>query len=258
MTLRKLTLAIALCASVIIPVAGHAAEVRVLTAGAMKPIVEAIVPAFEKATGHKVKLQNDTAGGLVKRVSAGEPFDVVIAPPAAIEQMVPSGKLAPAPVISLAQVGVGIAVKGGEASPDIGSTEAFKTAIRNAKKIAYIDPAAGGSSGIYLQKLFGTLGLADVVKAKAVLVPGGLVAEKLVSGEADLALHQISEILAVPGVKLVGPLPDELQNYTVYTLVRAAKVSDKAAVDTFANLISGPAASEAIVAKGMQQIVSNP
>jgi molybdate transport system substrate-binding protein len=101
--------------------------------------------------------------------------------------------------------------------PDVSSVEQFRNALLQARKVAYIDPAAGGSSGIYLDGLFERWGIRDQVRAKAVLVPGGLVASRLMDGSADLAIHQISEIKAVPGAVLVGPLPAQIQNYTVYS-----------------------------------------
>ena len=111
---------------------------------------------------------------------------------------------------------MGVAVKEGAARPDIGTVEAFKRALIAAKSVAYIDPKAGGSSGIYFDKLLDRLGIGNEVRAKAKLKQGGYVAELVVSGEAEIALHQISEIVPVKGAVLVGPLPAEVQNTTVY------------------------------------------
>jgi len=120
-----------------------------------------------------------------------------------------------------------------------------------ARKVAYIDPAAGGSSGIYLDGLFQRLGLAEAVRAKAVLVPGGLVADKLVSGEADLAIHQISEILPVRGAQLVGPLPEAIQNYTTYAGAVSAGSRHPDAAQAFLLTLSGADAAQTVRAKGM-------
>ncbi len=189
-----------------------AAEIKVLSAGAFKPVVVALVPEFEKQTGHKVTIDNDTAGGLARRITGGEAFDLVVVPPGGIEPLVKAGKVVDGSAVRLARVAIGVAVKKGAPSPDISSVAAFQDALRKARAVAYIDPAAGGSSGIYLSELFVKLGIADRIKPKAVLVPGGLVAERLVNDQADIALHQISEILAVPGATLVGPIPREIQN----------------------------------------------
>jgi molybdate transport system substrate-binding protein len=117
--------------------------------------------------------------------------------------------------------------------------------------VAYIDPASGGSSGIYLAQLFETLGIAAPIAAKAVLVPGGLVAQRVVSGEAELAIHQISEILAVPGAVLVGPLPAEIQNYTVYVGAVSATARDAAAAQALLAALAGPGALPVLKDKGM-------
>lgn len=229
-----------------------AAEIKVLTAGAFKPVVTALVPAFERETGHKVVVDNDTAGALTKRITGGEAFDVVVLTPAALQQLAKAGKVVDAPPRRLARVAIGVAVKKGDKAPDISTVAAFRAALQSARKVAMIDPAAGGSSGIYLTKLFDTWGVGDEIRAKAVLVPGGLVAERLVTGEADLALHQISEILAVPGADLVGPIPAEIQNYTVYAGGLGAGARDRAAAEAFLSALSGAGAASVLKDKGME------
>src|SRR5690242_5648036 len=132
---------------------GSTAEVKVLTAGAFKQVVLALVPDFEKQTGHKVIVDNDTAGGLQKRIEAGEAFDVAVITPEVIDELIGKGKIAAGGKTNLASVGVGVVVKEGAPKPDISTVEAFKRALINAKSVAYIDPASGGSSGIYIDKL---------------------------------------------------------------------------------------------------------
>jgi molybdate transport system substrate-binding protein len=227
-------------------------EIKVLTAGAFKPIVLAVAAAFEKDSGHKLVIDNDTAGGLLRRIGGGEAFDVAVLTPAAVKELVGSGTIAAATPVNLARTSVGVAVKDGAPRPDISTVAAFKAALLAASKVAYIDPAAGGSSGIYFSKLLETMGIADAVRAKAVLVPGGLVAQRLVSGEADLAIHQISEILAVPGAVLVGPLPAEIQSYTVYTGGLAAAGSRPDAAKAFLAFLSSDAARRVLAEKGME------
>jgi molybdate transport system substrate-binding protein len=195
---------------------GAAAELKVLTAGAFKQVVLALVPDFEQRTGHKVTVDNDTAGGLAKRIEGGEAFDVAVITPRAIDDLIAKGKVMPGSRIALATVGIGVVVKEGAARPDISTVDAFKATLLAAKTVAYIDPASGGSSGIYLDKLFERLGIADQIRAKARLKRGGYVADLIASGEAELGIHQISEIVPVRGVTLVGPLPKEIQNITTY------------------------------------------
>ena len=229
-----------------------AAEIKVLTAGAFKPVVTALVPEFEKQTGHKVTVENDTAGALTKRISGGEAFDLVVLTPAALAELTKAGKVAGGSTKLLARVAIGVAVKKGAAAPDISTVAAFQNALLAARAVAYIDPAAGGSSGIYLAKLFEKMGIAERIKVKAVLVPGGLVAQRLVNDEADIAIHQISEILAVSGATLVGPIPAEIQNYTVYAGGVSAAARDAAAARALLSTLSGSAARALLKDRGME------
>lgn len=229
-----------------------AAEVKILTSGAYKPVIVALQAEFEARSGHKLIVENDTAGGLARRIEGGETFDVTVLPPASLDAVAAKGRIAPGSSRRLARVAIGVAVKAGAPRPAIGSADAFKQALLAARRVAYIDPAAGGSSGIYLSQLFERMGIAEAIKAKAVLVPGGLVAAKLVSGEADLAIHQISEILAVSGADLVGPIPAEIQNYTIYAGGIGAAVRDRDAAEAVLALLGGEKAREVLAAKGME------
>jgi molybdate transport system substrate-binding protein len=141
-----------------------AAEVKVLTTGAFKPVVMALVPAFEQQSGDTVVVANDTAGALARRIEGGEGFDLVVLTPAALADLNAKGKVAAGTAAPLARVGIGVAVKDGAPHPDIGSVDAFKRALLEAPSVAMIDPAAGGSSGIYLVQLFERLGIVDTVK----------------------------------------------------------------------------------------------
>lgn len=231
--------------------AAFAAEIKVLTAGAFKPVVAALAPAYEQRTGHTVVIVNDTVGALLRRIAAGEAFDVAVLTPEAMARLGEVGQVVPG-AAPLARVGIGVAVKEGAPVPDIGTVAAFTQALLAARAVAYVDPASGGSSGTYLSGLFTRLGIADRIGPKAVLVPGGLVATRVVSGEADLALHQISEILAVPGARLVGPVPAELQSYTVYVGAVGAASRDTEAAGAFLRDLAGEEAARVLRQKGME------
>ena len=249
-------LALPLLAALLMGTTAFSADIKVLTAGAYKPVILALQPDFEAQTGHRLKIENDTAGALQRRVLGGEAFDVLVITPAALAQLVQAGKVDGSKnegaTRRLARVAIGVAVKNGAALPDISTVAAFQNALLAARAVAYIDPAAGGSSGIYLSKLFETWGLAERIKARAVLVPGGLVAERVVNGQADIAIHQISEILAVPGATLVGPIPAEIQNYTVYAGGVSATAAEPAAARALLDLLAGPAAAAVLKSKGME------
>ena len=228
------------------------AEIKVLTAGAFKQVLLALLPDFERTSGHKVTVENDTVGALTKRIAGGEVFDLAVLTPKAVDDLAKEGKFVAGSRASLARVGVGVVVKDGTPKPDISSVAAFKQALLAAKSVAYIDPAAGGSSGIYVAGLLDKLGIAGEVKPKAKLIPGGAVAEHVAKGEAELGIHQISEILPVKGVTLVGPLPAEIQNYTVYAAGIGAHAKESDAAKALLKSLTSPAAAEVLKSKGME------
>jgi molybdate transport system substrate-binding protein len=232
-----------------------AVEIKVLSAGAFKQVVLALAPAFEKTTGHKLIVDNDTAGALKRRIEGGEAFDVAIVTPAIVDDLIASGAVSSGSRVNVATVGVGVVVKEGAAKPDIATVEAFKQALLAAKSVAYIDPASGGSSGIYIDKLLERLGIAEAVRAKAKLKKGGYVADLIVSGEAELGLHQISEIVPVKGAVLVGPLPEDIQNTTTYAAGVGARSANKDAASQLIKAFTGETAGAVLRAKGMAPVI---
>lgn len=230
-----------------------AADVQVLTAGAMKEIVISIKPEFERRTGHSLIIANDTAGALARRIAAGESFDVAVITPAVIADLAAKGKIASGSSVVLARVGIGVMVKAGAPQPDISSVDSFKKTLSAARNVAIIDPQSGGSSGIYLVGLFDRLGITQQVMPKAKLKQGGHVADLIVAGEADIGLHQISEILPVSGVSLVGPLPAEIQNFTTYAGGVSASTPNAEAARIVLQLLAGPATDPILKAKGMER-----
>lgn len=235
------------------PPAG-AAEVEVLTAGAFKQVVLALAPNYERQTGNKVVIDNGTTGQLKARINGGEAFDVVVITPAVVDEMIKSGKVAAGSAVKLAGVGIGVVMKEGAPKPDISTVEAFKQALLKAKTVAYIDPASGGSSGIYIDKLLEKLGIADQIRPKARLKKGGHVADLIVSGEAELGIHQISEIVPVKGAALVGPLPPEIQNTTIYAAGMSASAKNKDAAKELIEYLSGPDAAAVLKSEGMDPV----
>jgi len=230
-----------------------AAEIKVLTAGAMRGVVDTLVPEFEKRTGHKVSVDNATAGVLAKRIGGGEAFDVAIITPKVVDDLIGRGKIAAGTRTDLARVGMGVAVKEGAALPDIKTVDAFKRTLLAARSVAYIDPKAGGSSGIYFDGLLDRLGIGDQIRSKAKLKQGGYVADLVASGEAEVAVHQISEIVPVKGVVLVGPLPAEIQNLTTYSAGLGAAAKDAAAAKALIDYLAGPTAAPILKARGMEK-----
>ena len=229
-----------------------AAEIKVVSGGAFKQVLGALAAQYEKESGNKVDVIYQTVGQHLALIRDGkEEFDVAVLTPEGIDGLAKEGKVVPGTRADLAKVGVGVVVKAGAPKPDISTDEAFKRALLAAKSVAYIDPKAGGSSGIYVAGLLQRLGIAAEVNAKAVLVQGGAVADHVADGEAEIGVHQISEILPVAGVTFVGPLPADIQNFTVYSAGVGAAAKDAAAAKGFVAFLTGPHAQPIIKAKGM-------
>lgn len=228
-----------------------AADIKVLTTGAMRGVVTDALPLFESQTGHKVTVDNATAGAVTKRIEDGEAFDVVINTPAMLDDLAAKDKIKADGRANLAKVGIGVAVKMGAPLPDIATVEAFKQTLLKAASVAYIDPASGGSSGIYFDKLLEKMGIADHVRPRAKLKRGGYAADLVASGEAELAVHQISEIVPVKGVVLVGPLPPDVQNFTTYAVGISASAKETVAAKALVEFLTGPAFAIGLKARGM-------
>jgi molybdate transport system substrate-binding protein len=231
----------------------EAAEMKVISGGAFKQVLNDLLGAYEKESGNKAEVTYRTVGQHLKLIAGGEEkFDVAVLTPEAIENLAKEGKVVPGSRADLAKTGVGVVVKAGTPLPDISTVDAFKRTLLTAKSVAYIDPAAGGSSGIYVAKLLERLGIAKEVNAKAVLVQGGEVAAHVVDGEAEIGIHQISEILAVKGAVLVGPLPAAIQNFTVYAAGVSCGAADAAAARGLVKFLASPQAVPIIKSKGME------
>ena len=233
--------------------AASAAEIKVLSAGAMRGVVDALLPDFEKQTGHKVTIDNATAGVLAKRIEDGESFDVAVVTAVVVDSLLAKGKLAAGSRVALAKVGMGVAVKAGAPLPDIKTVDAFRRALLEAKSVAYINPKAGGTTGVFFEQLIEKLGIAGEVRAKAKLKDGGYVADLVASGEAELGVHVISEIVPVKGAVLVGPLPAEIQTTTTYVGGVSTASSNVEAARALIAFIAGPASVPVLSAKGMDK-----
>ena len=227
----------------------RADDLKVLTTGAMKPVLVEVAPGFQQDSKQTVSLDNDTAGALVKRIQGGAAFDVVVLTPAGIDELAKAGKVSTG--VDLARVGIGVMVKAGAPRPDISTVDALKRTLLAAKSVAYIDPASGGSSGIYLARLWERLGIADALKPKAKLKQGGAVADLIVSGDAEIGFQQASEIIASPGVTLIGQLPEEIQNYTVYSGAIGTAAHSPSAAAAFIAWLRRPAMAPILQAKGL-------
>ncbi len=229
----------------------QAATITVLTAGAFRPVVLAVAPEFQRRTGDTLVVTGDTAGVLQQRILAGARFDLAIVPPGVIAQLAAAGMVEAGSERVLGRSGVGVVVAAATPRPDIATPDALRRALLAARSVAYIDPRSGGSSGLFVERLLQRLGIEVQLRARTVLVEGGRVADHVASGQAELGIHQISEILPVPGVVLVGPLPDVLQSYTYYAAVRAPgqRVGTVAAL---LDLLTGAEGAAAMTRAGLE------
>lgn len=192
-----------------------AAEVTIYSGGAVKSALVEAASSFEKQRGIKIAIEFHPMGPLTKKLAEGATPDIVILTREVMDEEEKKPALAGAPQTEVGRVAIGVAVGANAPAPDISTPEAFKNALLAAKSIVYIDPTRG-TSGKHLAGVFDKLGIAEAIKPKTTLGSGGYVVEPVGKGEIELGIHQITEILPVPGVKLVGPLPAALQKETVY------------------------------------------
>jgi molybdate transport system substrate-binding protein len=191
-------------------------KVSVMSAGAVKTAFTAATGAWERRTGNSVAATFAPAGELRRRVAAGEVTDVIVAPAESFVELERAGVLVPGSRRDLGAVGIGVAVRRGAAVPDISTPEAVKRALSDARSLTYMDPTRGTSGKYVDETVLPKLGIRDAIRAKTVFGEGGFIAEKVARGEVELAIHQMTEMLPVPGVTIVGPLPASLQKTTVY------------------------------------------
>jgi molybdate transport system substrate-binding protein len=217
MMVNRLSVFLAVLVAGVAVVPAEAAELTVLSAGAVRSIVSDLTQAFERESGHTVKISYAPVGVIRQKLGAGEKADVVIVTDAAVDDMARQGAVVMGSRTDVGRTGMGVAVREGAARPDVSTPEALKQTLLAAKSIVYVDPAQGATSGIHFASVLQRLGIADAVKPKTTLVPGGYPAELVAKGEVELVAHQISEIVPVKGVTLVGPLPKDLQKLTVYS-----------------------------------------
>jgi molybdate transport system substrate-binding protein len=236
-----------------------AAELKVLCSGAMRAVLQQLAPVFEKSSGNELVIEYATAAKVEAEVAAGEAIDVAILTKPRADKLVRGAKLIVGTATVLARVPIGLAVKSGAPHPDISSVERFKQTLLNAKSIAYVDPASGGTSGIYLAHALEKLGIATGLKSKIRLVspPAGQssprVGELVQRGEAEIGIQPISELKEVPGIDVVGPLPADLQSPDlVYVAGSPAGSEQPLSAKALIDFLAAPAAASVYKSNGMK------
>jgi molybdate transport system substrate-binding protein len=228
--------------------AASAAELKVLSSNGTSAIVRAIGAEFARRTGHTLVTKIDVAVLLQKDIEAGEIFDVAVLTRAAVDDLAAKGAIDAATRADVARSGIGVAVRAGARKPDIGAVDAFRRTFLEARSVAY---TTVGGSGIHFVKMLERLGISDAVRAKAKTQPGGTVGELVARGEAELAVQQISELLPVEGIELVGPFPPELQLITLFSAGMSPHAKNPDAARALLRFFAEPAALAVIKAKGM-------
>ena len=235
-------------------------ELTVLSAVGLRQVMIALTPTFEKETGHKLAVTFDSGAVIARRVQGGEAADVVIIPRASIDDLVRAGTAVAGSVVDVASSAVGAAVRKGAPKPDISSPEAFKRTLLAAKSIARPDPALGGASGLHIEHVLERLGIAKQVRSRTILashpdreqeMPGSFVA----SGRAEIALHQIQELMAVPGIEVLGPLPANLKGAFLFSAGLVAGSRREDAGRQLLDLLKRPDTLALIKSKGMEPAV---
>jgi molybdate transport system substrate-binding protein len=220
--------------------AAAAADLEVSSASAVHAVIVGLTEAFQRDIGHTVRPTFATAGQVQKRLTAGERTDVVIATEVAVEQMANHGLLVRDTRTVIARVGAGLGVREGAGKPPISTTEAFKQSLLAATSVARTDPAGGGAVGIHFARAMERLGIAEAIKAKSVLTVDP-VCDAVARGDAELCVTQISEILPVKGVVVVGPFPREVQNVTTFAAAVSARSNAAEAAREFVEFLARPA-----------------
>lgn len=229
------------------------AKLKVLCARSMITAVNALADRFARESGHATDITFGTVGALAEKLAAGETGDVLILGAPAIATMAGEGVLAAGSDRPVAQTSIGMCVRGGAASPDISSPEAFRRTINDARVIALSDPAVGGSAGTYLVGLWQRMGLADEIARKATLQKSGAeVARRVAEGTADLGLTLIGEITPVKGARVIGKLPPPLGLDTVYAAGVPTASSEPAAAKAFIAVLTRADAREVWTAAGFE------
>src|SRR5207302_9199135 len=248
--------ALAVLSVFLLTVTAGAAEVRVMISGGLTAAYKALVPEFERATGHKVLTaygpsMGTTVNAIPVRLERGEPADVLIMVGYALGDLVKQGKVIADSRVDLTRSLIGIAVKSGAPKPDISSAEAVKRALLAAKSIAYSDSA----SGVYVStEMFAKLGIADEMKDKARKIPATPVGEIVAHGDAEIGFQQFSELKPVQGIDIVGPLPEELQKVTVFSAGIATVSKEPDAGKALIKFLTSPEAKAELVKSGLEPI----
>lgn len=248
--------AIGIVAAALVMVMGAAtagaAEITVLSTPTMKGVLDELAPAFARATGHTLGLTFEGVPALKRRIEAGETFDAALLLPAAVDDLAKSGKIVVGSRSDIARTAAGVAVRTGAPKPPVGTSEDLKRTLLAAKTISYSQDSASGN---YFLHLLDRLEIGTEVKPKLLVVTGRSPVEAVARGEAELTVITVPNIVGVESVALAGLLPEELQNYTTFSIGVSANAKERKAAEQLIAFLRSPAAATAIRSKGLEPMV---
>lgn len=226
------------------------APLRVLSSNGVKAVIDVIRPRLEEAAGRPLDIEFSTAVALKGRIDGGERFDLAILTPGMIDDLTMRGTAAAGSAVLVARSGVGVGNRAGAPRPDVSTPAALKAALLAASSVAF---TAEGQSRATVDKAYAALGIAEAMRAKSMLTGPGGGPVAVAEGKAEMVLTLVSEILPVPGVQLIGPLPEALQNYVSFTAARSAMAVDAAAADAVLAALAGPETARVLPDVGMSR-----
>ncbi len=228
-----------------------AADITLLASTGVSSMMKVVLSEFEKQTGHRVIASYDTSNIMMKRLQSGEAPDLVILTAPLVDELIQTGEVAVGGRTDISKSGIGIAIQSGKARPDITSSETLKKTLLDASSIAY---TGTGASGIYFAKLVDQLGIGEQVRAKAKTPPGGIIAEIIAKGDAEIGVQMISELTGVKGTEYVGPLPGQLQLYTVFSIGQMKNSKEVEVGKALTKFLTSPEAVNVYKKQGMEAI----
>jgi molybdate transport system substrate-binding protein len=233
--------------------ATQAAEINAFISTALKTVTDELLPPFERANGHTIRATYAPSGVLIPRFDGGEPVDIFLTDSAAIDTLIKHGKVV-APRVDLARTGIGIAVRKGAPKPDVSTPEALKRALLAAKTVGHAAPSGGSITAAHIQAVFRRLGIASQVTPKVKLAaggPNGRVSVLISTGEAEIGLQQVSELMSNPGIEVIGMLPAELQQITIYSAGVTTSAREAEAAKALINALTAPSTAPIYKIKGL-------
>lgn len=244
---------IIIVASVITSGPATAAEIKVISAGAVRSVIAGMIEDYRKRSGDTFDFTVGTTGELRDVIASGKPADLLITSAPLMADLEKTGKLTAGSRTDLGRVGIGVAVREGATAPDFSTPEAFRKMLLDVKSVAYTAPELGGTSAVHLFALLKKLGIYDEITKKGIHAKGGIdISQKVARGEAEIGITLISEIVPVKGARMAGPLPESLQLWTIYASAIPASSTQPAAARAFVEALTSPAMAARWTAGGFQ------